>query len=87
MFPSPVGVLHVSIKMLIKVKNHYIECFRPLSGSYMFLSYADLVDSIALHYGFRPLSGSYMFLSKLDSEYNITRFSFPSPVGVLHVSI
>ena len=35
-FPSPVGVLHVSIKSDNWITNKE-ACFRPLSGSYMFL--------------------------------------------------
>ena len=36
LFPSPVGVLHVSIYKIENVSNSGV-CFRPLSGSYMFL--------------------------------------------------
>ena len=36
-FPSPVGVLHVSM-MPPFLFRRLLKCFRPLSGSYMFLS-------------------------------------------------
>ena len=36
-FPSPVGVLHVSIIVVILIIRIALRSFRPLSGSYMFL--------------------------------------------------
>ena len=33
-FPSPIGELHFSIKMM-ELRDDFKECFRPLSGSYI----------------------------------------------------
>ena len=60
------------------------RCFRPLSGSYMFLCYIDCYfngrEMVSV-----PCRGLTCFYKPRQGQR--TNIAFPSPVGVLHVSI
>ena len=62
-----------------------MECFRPLSGSYISQLFFLLIKVNILC--FRPLSGSYISQSEYDQHYRETDERFPSPIGELHFSI
>ena len=84
-FPSPVGVLHVSIDLDDFTSAPKTPGFRPLSGSYMFL-YKDKIYNNILQILF-PSPVGVLHVSIPTLSRCIKVLEFPSPVGVLHVSI
>ena len=59
LFPSPIGELHFSMKIMLNIEKMTINCFRPLSGSYISQSLSELATRNQKQC-FRPLSGSYI---------------------------
>ena len=84
-FPSPIGELHLSIKIFSFVSRSQ-RCFRPLSGSYI----SQLRLQVVSH-GVTLVSVPYRGATFLNNRRTCSAKAvwkpFPSPIGELHFSI
>ena len=108
-FPSPIGVLYISIITDIPVSlldsvsvpywgslyfNRYgllltltlNSCFRPLLGFFIFQCRTDK-RNVTTETSFRPLLGFFIFQFGTPTDKEIEKQLFPSPTGVLYISI
>ena len=63
-----------------------ITSFRPLLGFFIFQSIPDHMYD-RFKDGFRPLLGFFIFQSKRSTNFMVWMKQFPSPIGVLYISM